>query len=105
MFDKIKTYIGQLTDTVKNKINAMSKPIKAIVVSYFAVVIILIMTAYLSWVALFYQGKATLNELIRLLDTMVGAPMVAFVTFIVTCFVDKDNDGIPDKFEDKGAGK
>ena len=105
MFNKITTYLGNAITEVKNKLNALNKPIKAVIIAYFAIVAVLVLTAYCVWFFLFLQGKAVFNELLGLLKEMVSAPMVAFVTFIATCLVDSDGDGIPDKFEKEDDAK
>ena len=40
-----------------------------------------------------------MSDLLALIREITGPAMVAFVTFIATSLVDKDGDGVPDKFE------
>ena len=46
-----------------------------------------------------------MSDLLALIREVIGPAMVAFVTFIVTSLVDKDGDGVPDKFEKKVGDK
>jgi hypothetical protein len=57
-------------------------------------------TYYAAWLYQWNEGEVALGDLLSLIQEMVGASMVAFVTFIAGCLVDKDNDGIPDQFEE-----
>ena len=53
------------------------------------------------------NNKAVLSELLSLIKEMISPAMIAAVTMMCAFFVDKDNDGLPDKFEgeDKQNGK
>ncbi len=99
MFDKIKDYIPKLTKTIKKKLNGISQPIKWVIISYFLLVVVLVLTYFAAWMYLFTVSKSTLNDLLLLINAMIGTSMVAFITFIAGCFVDLDKDGIPDRFE------
>ena len=97
--NKAKTWLKSIQKNIKVPIKNMHGAIKIVIVGFLVVVFILVMTIYAAWFWLCWQGKAALNELIQLLDRVISPQMVAFITFIATAFVDKDNDGIPDKFE------
>lgn len=101
MLNRLKTYIADATTTIKNRIEVMRGPIKWVVFSYFAMVALLVLTYYGAWVWLWYGGKVVMGDLLAIIREMVGASMVAFVTFIATCCVDKDGDGVPDRFENE----
>lgn len=101
MLNRLKTYIAETTTAMKNKIEVMKRPVKWVVFSYFAMVALLVLTYYAAWLWLWYGGSVVMGDLLAIIKEMVGASMVAFVTFIATCFVDKDGDGIPDRFEKK----
>ena len=73
MFDNVKLIFGKTIDTLKKKLNGMKKPIKMVIVGYFMLVVLLVVTYYSAWL---------------------------FMTFIAGCFIDMDNNGIPDKFEE-----
>lgn len=107
MFDKIKDYIPKLTKTIKKKLNGISQPIKWVIISYFLLVCFLVLTYFGAWIHLFTIGKSSLADLLSLINAMIGTSMVAFITFIAGCFVDLNNDGIPDQFEsdEKGNSK
>lgn len=100
MLNKIKSGLSQYCSTVKTKINSMTAPIKWVVYSYFGMVAMLVVTYYAAWLYQWNEGEVALGDLLSLIQEMVGASMVAFVTFIAGCLVDKDNDGIPDQFEE-----
>lgn len=99
MFDKFKGIFDKATKTVKKKLNGLSQPIKWVIISYFLLVVVLVLTYYAAWMYLFSNSKSTLNDLLMLINAMIGTPMVAFITFIAGCFVDLDGDGIPDQFQ------
>lgn len=101
MLDKIKGYIKKFSDTAKQKINSMHTPIKWVIIAYFALVVLLILTYYAAWCYMWYIGKAALKELLEIIREMIGTSMVAFVTFIGGCFVDLNNNGTPDAWEQK----
>lgn len=69
------------------------------VFSYFFMVAMLVTTYYVAWLFQWDNGKVVMSDLLALIKEMVGASMVAFITFIATCFIDKDQDNIPDCFE------
>lgn len=69
------------------------------VFSYFFMVAMLVTTYYVAWLFQWDNGKVVMSDLLSLIKEMVGASMVAFITFIATCFIDKDQDNIPDCFE------
>lgn len=99
MFEKIKEYALNLLGTAKGKINTMQKPIKFVVIGYFVLVVILILTYYVAWLYLWQGGKASLPDLLAIIKEMVGPAMIAFVSFIGGCFVDLNNNGVPDQLE------
>ena len=72
----------------------MSPKIMAVIVGYFIAVVLLILTYYAAWL-----DKIVMSDLLALIREVIGPAMVAFVTFIATSLVDKDGDGVPDKFE------
>lgn len=100
ILSKIKTVIGQCVSMARSKL-MKKNPIKWLVLSYFGMVAMLVLTYYVAWLLLWDMGKVAMSDLLSLIKEMVGASMVAFITFVATCFVDKDHDDIPDYFEDK----
>lgn len=100
MLNKIKGYIGKAADVAKTKINAMQKPIKWVIISYFALVVVLVLTYYAAWCWQWYTDTAVLSDLLAIIQEMVGASMLAFVSFIGCCFVDLNNNGVPDNLEE-----
>ena len=99
--NKAKTWLKNIQQTIKVPVKNMHGAIKFVIVGFLAVVCVLVITIYAAWFWLCWQGKVVLNELMQLLDRVISPQMVAFITFIATAFVDKDNDGIPDKFEEE----
>ena len=100
--NKAKSWLKKAKTPIRN----MHGAIKLVIVGFLVVVCVLVFTIYAAWFWLCWQGKAAINELMQLLDRVISPQMVAFITFIATAFVDKDNDGIPDKFEeDEKNGK
>ena len=98
---KAKEYVSGFAKTIGEKIGVMNGIIKAIIIGFLSVVVLLVATFYGAWLLLLAQGKAMLGDLLNLIDRVISPQMVAFITFIATCFVDKNNDGIPDKFENQ----
>lgn len=96
MMDKVKSLIS----SARNKVASMSPKIMAVVVGYFVAVVLLILTYYAAWMYMWlWLDKIVMSDLLALIREVTGPAMVAFVTFIATSLVDKDGDGIPDKFE------
>lgn len=99
--NKAKSWFKNIKNTIKVPIVNMHGAIKVVIVGFLTVALVLVITIYAAWFWLCWQGKVALNELMQLLDRVISPQMVAFITFIATAFVDKDNDGIPDKFEEE----
>lgn len=102
MFEKIKNLIV----SARNKVASMSPKIMAVIVGYFIAVFLLILTYYAAWMYMWlWLDKIVMSDLLALIREVIGPAMVAFVTFIATSLVDKDGDGVPDKFEKKVGDK
>ena len=99
VLNKIKDTLLTVLTKGKGIVVKAEQPIKWVIASYFAVVLILIVTYYCAWVYLFLAGKSTLAELLAILQETIGPAMIAFITFIAGCFVDLNDNGIPDKLE------
>ena len=96
MFEKIKNLIV----SARNKVASMSPKIMAVIVGYFIAVVLLVLTYYAAWMYMWlWLDKIVMSDLLALIREVIGPAMVAFVTFIATSLVDKDGDGVPDKFE------
>ena len=95
MLEKLKDYISTFAADAKAKLNNMQKPIQWIVIGYFILVLLLVLTYYAAWLYLWQGGKAALPDLLA---------MIGFVTFIGGCFVDLNNNGVPDRLEDDKQG-
>ncbi len=74
-------------------------PIMKIIGGYFLAVVVLVLSYYVAWVYECFTNKVALSELLSLIKELIAPAAVAFVTFIVTCCVDKDGNGIPDSME------
>lgn len=102
MFEKIKSLIV----SARNKVASMSPKIMAVIVGYFIAVVLLILTYYAAWMYMWlWLDKIVMSDLLALIREVIGPAMVAFVTFIAASLVDKDGDGVPDKFEKKVGDK
>lgn len=102
MFEKIKNLIV----SARNKVASMSPKIMAVIVGYFIAVVLLILTYYAAWMYMWlWLDKIVMSDLLALIREVIGPAMVAFVTFIATSLVDKDGDGVPDKFGKKVGDK
>ena len=94
--DKAKNYLVKLTTKAMN----IKTPIKWLIFLYLIGVTFIIVAWFSCWIySGFMEGKPDLRLLLQFIQTIIGPAMVGFVTFIAGCFVDIDNDGIPDKFE------
>lgn len=100
MFDNAKVILGNVLSTVKVKINAMSRPIKTVIVGYFLLVVVLVATYYIAWLHQWHNGQIVMSDLLAVIKEMIGPAMIGFMTFIAGCFIDMNNNGIPDKFEE-----
>ena len=105
LLSKAKEYVSGFAKTIGEKIGVMNGIIKAIIIGFLTVVVLLVATFYGAWIYLLYKGQAMLGDLLNLIDRVISPQMVAFITFISTCFVDKDKDGIPDKFQNEEEEK
>lgn len=102
MFEKIKNLIVG----ARNKVASMSPKIMAVIIGYFITVVLLVLTYYAAWMYMWlWLDKIVMSDLLALIREVIGPAMVAFVTFIATSLVDKDGDGVPDKFEKKVGDK
>ena len=99
MLTKIKEGLKNVLDKGKGIVVNAEGPIKWVVAIYFAVALVLIVTYYVAWIYLFLADKATLAELLAILQETVGPAMIGFITFIAGCFVDLNQNGIPDNLE------
>ena len=104
MLEKLKDYISTFAADAKAKLNNMQKPIQWIVIGYFILVLLLVLTYYAAWLYLWQGGKAALPDLLAIIKEMIGPAMIGFVTFIGGCFVDLNNSGVPDRLEDDKQG-
>jgi hypothetical protein len=100
VFDNAKVILGNVLSTVKVKINAMSRPIKTVIVGYFLLVVVLVATYYIAWLYQWHNGQIVMSDLLAVIKEMIGPAMIGFMTFIAGCFIDMNNNGIPDKFEE-----
>lgn len=107
MLNRIKDVLMTALAKGKATVASTEKPIKHVVIAYFALVVVLVFTYYAAWVYLFLEDKTTLSDLLAIIQETVGASMIGFVTFIAGCFVDLNKNNIPDQFEeqerDRGA--
>ena len=104
MLEKLKDYISTFAADAKAKLNNMQKPIQWIVIGYFILVLLLVLTYYAAWLYLWQGGKAALPDLLAIIKEMIGPAMIGFVTFIGGCFVDLNNNGVPNRLEDDKQG-
>lgn len=105
LFNKAKSCFVELTKLTTQKVGKLNGTIKGIVIGFLAVLVLLVATFYAAWLYFLYQGKAMLGDLLDLIDRVISPQMVAFITFVTTCFVDEDDDGIPDKYQNEHQEK
>jgi hypothetical protein len=80
----------------------MSKGAMRYIVWYALLLVFCCMLYVLGWCIDWYDmGKPNLFELRSFLHEIASASWVAVIGFIAKAFVDKDNDGIPDEFEEE----
>lgn len=103
MLTKIKDGLKTVLSKGKGVVIKAERPIKWVVAIYFAVVLLLEVTYYCAWIYLFLADKATLAELLAILQETIGTTMIGFITFIAGCFVDLNQNGIPDNLEQEEA--
>lgn len=99
MFKKIYGHIGKFTGVAKLQINKNAKAIKWIIKGYVFLVALLVLTYYVAWCWQWYNDTAVLSDLLAIIQEMVGASI--FISFICGCFVDLNNNGVPDNLEEK----
>lgn len=96
MLEKIKNLIIG----TRNKVASMSPKIMAVIVGYFIAVVLLVLTYYAAWMYMWlWLDKIVMSDLLALIREVIGPAMVAFVTFIATSLVDKNENEVPDPFE------
>ena len=95
MFSKLKDYLGKYIEVAKNKVSDMQSPIKWMIMSYFALVVLLVLTYYAAWCYQAWFGKIIMSDLLAIIKEMIGPAMI----------VDVNSNGIPDKFEDEKDGE
>ena len=105
MLNKIKDAILNVVFKGKYAVTNTEKPIKYIVLIYFAVVLLLMITYYAAWLYLFLENKTALADLLAIIQETISATMIGFVTFIAGCFVDLNANGVPDNLEKKDEEK
>lgn len=100
MFEKVKAAFCKVSCNIKQKLNTVSKPIKAVIAAYFMLVVLLVITYYAAWMYQSCNGQIVMSDLLAVIKEMIGPAMIGFMTFIAGCFVDMNNNGIPDRFEE-----
>lgn len=100
MFDSVKTVFSKTIAVAKRNLNKMKKPIKTVIIGYFMLVVLLVITYYSTWLYQSYNGQIVMSDLLAVIKEMIGPAMIGFMTFIAGCFIDMNNNGIPDKFEE-----
>lgn len=70
---------------------------------WYALLLVFCCTIYLTgWCVDWYvSGVPNLPELRNFLHEIASSSWIAVIGFVAKALVDKDNDGIPDEFEDK----
>lgn len=101
--------MNRIADLIKNllirfKKNKYNKMTMKIVFFYLFFIVLLLFTWYGAWLYTFSKsGDANLSALSNFIIICIGA--TGFFGFIIECFVDKNHNGIPDKFEQNLAKK
>ncbi|WP_276673678.1 hypothetical protein [Selenomonas artemidis] len=97
---KIAQWIGKAGAYIKS----MPKSHAAMrYITWYAVLIILCCTIYVgAWVYDWYtQPRADLVELRAFLHEIASAAWIAVIGFLAKSFIDRDNNGIPDQYEEE----
>ena len=105
MLNKIKDAVLNVVCKSRNAVANTEKPIKYVVLFYFAIVLLLLITYYAAWLYLFLESKAALADLLAIIQETISATMIGFITFIAGCFVDLNKNGVPDNLEGKDEEK
>ena len=95
--------IMQVMKWVQDKIRSPSVHQGAMhYILWYALLLVFCCTIYLTgWCVDWYvSGKPNLPELRNFLHEIASTPWIAVIGFIGKAFIDKDNDGIPDEFEE-----
>lgn len=99
MLKNLKGFLAEVFSRAKVKIHTTSKPIKTVIIGYFLLTALLVITYYAAWLYQSWNGQIIMSDLLAVIKEIIGPAMVGFITFIAGCFIDKDNNGIPDRFE------
>ncbi len=92
-----------ITDLIQKVMKAikgrkLNKPVMRVLYFYLLFVVLLLFTWYGAWLYSFSgTGEPNLEALSKFIVIVLGA--TGFFGFIMACFVDKNHNGIPDKFE------
>lgn len=95
--------MSRIADLVKKLFGGLKKRkysnvTMRIVFFYLFFIVLLLFTWYGAWLYTFSKsGEANLSALSNFIVICAGA--TGFFGFIIECFVDKNHNGIPDKFE------
>lgn len=88
--------INKIMKAIKSR--RFNKPVMRVLWFYLLFVGLLLFTWYGAWLYAFSgTGTPNLDALSRFIVIVLGA--TGFFGFIMACFVDKNHNGIPDKFE------
>lgn len=92
----ITEIINKVMKAIKGR--KFNKPIMRVLWFYLLFVVLLLFTWYGAWCYSFQDtGEPNLEALSKFIVIVLGA--TGFFGFIMACFVDKNHNGIPDKFE------
>lgn len=94
--------ITELLDKAMKAIKSRrrNKPVMRVLWFYLLFVVLLLFTWYGAWIYSFAgKGDPNLEALSKFIVIVLGA--TGFFSFIMSCLVDKNHNGIPDKFENE----
>lgn len=96
MIDKIIS----IFNTITSKAMSLRKPILWVVMAYLISVTFMVLAVIIAWLYGWYStGTPNVSQGLQITHELVGPSTVAFVTFVAGCFVDTNNNNVPDNIE------
>lgn len=96
--------ITELFDLARDKVGQFSFPKSSMryIIGYAVLVAGCALLYVFAWCFEWWiSGKADLPALLQFLHEIASAPWVALIGFLAKAFIDRNNDGVPDEFEER----
>lgn len=96
-----KSILVQKMNCALRNIQKIKDPVKWILIAYLGFVGITLVIWLIAWLLSAFIKAPDLNIGLKFIDQLTNAAFIGFVCFIAGCFLDLNNNGIPDGLECK----